>query len=208
MRSLLMLMLAAAVLLFVVGFWDFAKSVRTPARPDAPPQSQAIVALTGGSTERLSTGVELLEQQRGQRLFISGVNRVVTDQELFSLLHVDPALARCCVDLGRTADDTLGNAAETAEWARAHHFRRLILVTDDYHMPRSSYELQLAMPEADIYPYPVRTRFTDPAIWRSDLAAAVRLGGEYVKYQAIRAREWLIDLGRKPQPADADIAQQ
>jgi uncharacterized SAM-binding protein YcdF (DUF218 family) len=185
--------LLVVVIAFIAGFWKFAENVRE--RPEAPPQSDAIVALTGGSSARLSTGVRLLEQRKGERLSISGVNRIVTDGELYHALEVDPALGECCIDIGRSADDTLGNAAETAAWAREHGYRRIILVTDDYHMPRSYAELSLAMPEAQIHPYPVRTRFTDPALWRSDLGAAGRLGAEYVKYLVIRGREALIDLG-------------
>jgi hypothetical protein len=48
----------------------------------------------------------------------------------------------------------------------------------------------------------VRTRWTDPKLWRSDPVAASRLGAEYVKFLVIRGRESLIDLGRgkeKPQ---------
>ncbi|GAM98364.1 hypothetical protein U91I_01997 [alpha proteobacterium U9-1i] len=186
--------LILGVILFVAGFWQFAERVRTPETPEEPPQSQAIVALTGGSLDRLSTGVRLLQEQRAERLLISGVNDIVTDEELFALLDIDPAVANCCVDLGRDADDTLGNAAETASWARDHNYRRIILVTDDYHMPRSLAELSIALPEAEIHPYPVRTRFTDPSVWRSDLTAAGRLAGEYVKYMVIRGREALIDL--------------
>ena len=128
------------------------------------------------------------------KLFISGVNRLVTDNELFHALNVDPSTAQCCVDLGRSAEDTLGNASETAAWAREHHYRRLILVTDDYHMPRADAELSLAMPEAQIYRYPVRTRWTDPRLWRSDVMAASRVGAEYVKFLVIRGREALIDM--------------
>jgi uncharacterized SAM-binding protein YcdF (DUF218 family) len=192
------------VVAFVAGFWSFALNVRREAEP--PPDAQAIVALTGGSMERLTTGVRLLEQRKGERLLISGVNRVVTDEELLqAALEVDPELARCCIDLGRSAQDTLGNASETAAWAREHHYTRIILVTDDYHMPRSQAELSLAMPEAEIYPYPVRTRWTDPALWRSDLGAASRIGAEYVKYLVIRGREALIGLGGNG-GADADEA--
>lgn len=190
MRSLLLWACIVALLFFIGGFWNFAARVRAEARP--PPQAQAIVALTGGSVERLSTGVALLQEHKGERLLISGVNRVVTDEELLhGVLDVAPELARCCIDLGRAAEDTLGNAAETAIWARAHHYTSLILVTDDYHMPRSLAELRLALPEADLYPYPVRTHWTDPALWRSDLGAATRLGEEYVKYLAIAWREAL-----------------
>ncbi|MEQ1617005.1 MAG: YdcF family protein [Terricaulis sp.] len=190
---------ALAVVFWLVGFWRFAEQVRAPAIP--PPHADAIVALTGGSLHRLSTGVALLAAHKGERLLISGVNRAVTDDELLrDALRVDPDLAHCCIDLGRAADDTLGNAAETAAWARAHHYRRIILVTDDYHMPRSRLELSLAMPEAEIHPFPVRTRWTNPALWRSDLGAASRVGAEYVKYLVIRGREALIGLFRRAAP--------
>ncbi len=200
MQRLLLLAALACAALFVAGFWGFAERVRQT--PEPPPQAQAIVALTGGSLERLSTGVRLLEERKGERLLISGVNRIVTDGELFAALNVDPELGNCCVDLGRTADDTLGNASETAAWAREHRYRSIILVTDDYHMPRSYTELTLAIPEAEIHPYPVRTRYTDPALWRSDLSTASRLGAEYVKYLIIRGREALLDLGRSEPAAD------
>jgi len=204
MMRLGVIALLALAVAFIVGFWRFAENVRMP--PEPPPPSEAIVALTGGSMERLATGVRLLEQRKGERLLISGVNRIVTDGELYHALNVDPELGECCIDIGRSADDTLGNAAETAAWAREHGYTRLILVTDDYHMPRSYAELSVAMPEAEIYPYPVRTRFTDPKLWRSDLGAAARLGAEYVKYLVIRGREALIDLGSNDAPARGEHA--
>lgn len=191
-RALIILILAAGAMFFAAGFWSFARSVRSAA-PE-PPQAEAIVALTGGSLERLTTGVRLLKQDRGERLLISGVNRDVADHELYELLDIDPALGECCVDLGRGAEDTLGNASEAAEWARRHGYARIILVTDDYHMPRSQTELAIAMPEVEIIPYPVRTRYTDPALWKSDITVASRIGGEYVKYLMIRGREAVIRL--------------
>ncbi len=185
---------------FVLGFWSFAERVRVPAQE--PERADGIVALTGGSLERLTTGVRLLEEHKGDRLLISGVNRIVTDEELLdAALNVDPRLADCCIDLGRGAEDTLGNAAETAAWAREHNYRRLILVTDDYHMPRSHAELSLALPEVEIVPYPVRTRWTDPALWRTDLGAASRIGAEYVKYLVIRGREAVLNLGKSEDEA-------
>lgn len=201
MRGLFTFAMIIAVLAFVAGFWSFAQSVRRPA--EEPERADAIVALTGGSLERLTTGVRLLEEQKGERLLISGVNRVVTDEELLdAALNVDPALA-ARIDLGRSAEDTLGNAAETAAWAREHNYTRIILVTDDYHMPRSHAELSLALPEAEIVPYPVRTRWTDPALWRSDLGAASRIGAEYVKFLVIRGREAVMSLGESEEESAA-----
>lgn len=202
LRALISGLIILAAVAFIAGFWAFANGLRTTAV--APEHADAIVALTG-SDERIETAVRLLQEHRGQRLLISGVNRDVADHELYQAMHIDTATARCCVDLGRSAEDTLGNASETAVWARARHYDKLILVTDDYHMPRSLTELSLALPEAQIYPYPVRTRWTDPALWRSDLSAASRLGSEYVKYLMIRGREALIELG-KPDETKRDRA--
>jgi uncharacterized SAM-binding protein YcdF (DUF218 family) len=204
MRGVFLWAVIVFAIAFIAGFWSFALNVREEAQ--APPQADAIVALTGGSLERLTTGVRLLEEHKGRRLLISGVNRIVTDQELYDALKVNAELGECCIDVGRSAEDTLGNASETAAWAREHRYTNIILVTDDYHMPRSQAELELALPEAEIHPYPVRTRWTDPKVWRSDLSAATRLGAEYVKYLVIRGREALIGLGSneaEPQPDDA-----
>lgn len=204
MRGVFLWAVIVFAVAFIAGFWSFALNVREEA--SAPPQADAIVALTGGSLERLTTGVRLLEENKGERLLISGVNRIVTDQELYDALQVNRELGECCIDVGRSAEDTLGNASETAAWAREHRYTNIILVTDDYHMPRSRAELELALPEAEIHPYPVRTRWTDPKVWRSDLSAATRLGAEYVKYLVIRGREALIGLGSnsaEPRPENA-----
>lgn len=196
LRGVMLGVLTLGALAFLIGFVAFAHGVREAAAPSPAPEAEAIVTLTGGSTERLETGVRLLEQAHGRRLLISGVNPQVKDQELFALLHLDGALAHCCVDLGRSAEDTLGNASETAAWARRNGFRKLILVTDDYHMPRSFAELRIALPEAEIIPYPVETRWTQGSRWRTDMDAAARIGGEYVKYLTIRAREALIEMNK------------
>ena len=80
----------------------------------------------------------------------------MTRPQLQTLIGAAKPVFDCCIDLGFTAENTLGNARETAEWARAKGYHRLILVTADYHMPRARLELKAAMPEADIAPYPVR----------------------------------------------------
>jgi hypothetical protein len=87
MRKFFGLALALGLIAFVIGFWRFAESVRAPEHMPPPPEADAIVALTGGSLERLETGVRLLEEKKGERLLISGVNRVVTDAELFHALN-------------------------------------------------------------------------------------------------------------------------
>src|SRR5262249_22163212 len=119
--------------------------------------TDAIVVLTGGSL-RLESGIELLREGKGRKLFVSGVNQQV---DLDKLLRISGNsrdwfmdLAVCCVALGHEADDTLGNARETARWIRQQGFRSLRLVTAWYHMPRSLLEFDRAMPEIDILAHP------------------------------------------------------
>jgi uncharacterized SAM-binding protein YcdF (DUF218 family) len=206
LRGVLIACLTAAVLAFGIGFWSFARSVHDVAVPDPVPEADAVVSLTGGSLDRLRTGMMLLAAGHGRRLLISGVNPKVTDKEMIALLHGGPELYRCCVDLGRSAEDTLGNASETAAWARRNGFHSLIVVTDDYHVPRSLLELKLAMPGVTLTPYPVPTRITRPGVWGADGRAAARLGGEYVKYLIIRLREALLSLDGRRKQADPQAA--
>jgi uncharacterized SAM-binding protein YcdF (DUF218 family) len=181
-----------------IGFWlglvGFAENIRTSRPPTPLPEADAIVALTGGTRARLDEGMRLLAEGRGRRLLISGVNPKVKDAELAALLTGPPELFACCVDLGRYAEDTLGNAAETAAWARRNSFSRIILVTDDYHLPRSLAELRTALPEADLIGYPVATRLATENVWQRDLGAAGELATEYVKFLLVRAREGLLSL--------------
>lgn len=189
LRGALLAVVTAAIAAFGLGYIAFANGVER-ATPQHPlPEADAIVALTGGDADRLVTAMKLLQEGRGRRLLISGVNPQVKDADVFEILDAPPELIACCVDLGRQAKDTLGNASETAAWARRNGFSRLIVVTDDFHMPRSLAELRVALPQAQLTPYPVPTSLSEPGAWQRDLRSATALGGEYVKYLAIRARE-------------------
>lgn len=191
-RALFLVAMLAGLAALVLGFVDYARAVHRLRPPDPPPHAQAIVALTGGSLERLRTGVRLLEEGYGQRLLITGVNPAATDQDIAVVLGVNAARFECCVDLGRSASDTIGNAAETAAWANAHEFREIILVTEDYHMARSLIELRLALPQAQFTAYPVASRLGQPGAWQGDPQLAARLGAEYLKLLIIQAREGLM----------------
>lgn len=203
LRGAFLAFLTAVFLALMIGFYGFAKTVHETRAPDPAPEADAIVALTGGSLERLQKGVDLLAEGRGRRLLISGVNPKVTNAELADLLGGEGELFACCIDVGRYAEDTLGNAAETAAWAKRNGFGEIILVTDDYHMPRSLTELRIALPEATFVAYPVPTKVSRPGSWQRDAGAAGRLGVEYLKYLAIRAREGLRALDAPPPKPEA-----
>jgi uncharacterized SAM-binding protein YcdF (DUF218 family) len=181
-------------LIWVSGLLAFADRVTRLTPADIPAPADGIVALTGASDLRLEAATDLLESGKG-RLLVSGVNRRASRRDVWGVTGAAKPLFDCCVDLGFTAADTLGNAREAAQWARAMRYRRLILVTADYHMPRAMIELRAALPEATIEPYPVATPVLDARHWAATSLGARRMIVEYSKYLAILAREATLGLG-------------
>ncbi|KAK0350061.1 hypothetical protein LTR94_030552, partial [Friedmanniomyces endolithicus] len=120
-------LIAVVALMWLTGLFVFAERVRefTPA-PD-PARADAVVSLTGPSAERVNAAIRLLEQGKGDRLLISGVNREVRRQELRALTPGSSKLFNCCVDLGFESENTVGNAQEIAAWARSKGYDDLIV---------------------------------------------------------------------------------
>ncbi len=127
-----------------------------PTGPEAPGRkTDAVVVLTGGA-DRIGEGVRLLGEGRAPVLFVSGVGAGVTAERLLELAEYsgDRALA-CCIELGRTARDTVGNAAEVAIWAAERGARSLRIVTAAYHLPRALHLLRRAAPGVEMLAHPV-----------------------------------------------------
>ncbi|HEX8233192.1 MAG TPA: YdcF family protein [Caulobacteraceae bacterium] len=204
MKSLALLLIL--VFAWVAGLLAFAARIERSTPPPESERAQGIVALTGRSNARIAEAMQLLEDRKGQRLLISGVNPEATREDIRSVARAPSGLFDCCVDLGFSAADTAGNARETAVWARRYGFKRLIVVTSDYHLPRSLLELKGAMPEAELQGYPVRTEELDSGRWWRAPASSRRMITEYSKYVVILAREAFLSLGPRNPEAGAEPA--
>jgi uncharacterized SAM-binding protein YcdF (DUF218 family) len=180
LRRAIVLITGAALLLFALGFIMFASVVtRTPAVAD--PRADGIVVLTGES-RRIAEGARLLKEGRAERMLISGVNRHTGKRALIKISGLPEQQFDCCVDLGYTAHDTVGNANETRAWATERRYATLIVVTASYHMPRSLAELSLALPSARLVPHPVTPAGFPESRWWLSPAVARRLFSEYIKF--------------------------
>jgi uncharacterized SAM-binding protein YcdF (DUF218 family) len=173
--------------------------------------TDAIVVLTGGSL-RLQSGIDLLRQGKGRKLFVSGVNQQVDLDDLLGVSGHAPDWALCCIVLGHQADDTFGNAQETAQWIRGQGFHSLRLVTAWYHMPRSLLEFDRAMPEIDIVAHPVFPDQVKQERWWAWRGTAALLVNEYVKYLGALARPLIerrrpATIGRPDEAARAEMPQ-
>src|SRR3546814_336400 len=98
--------------LLTIGFVVFV--ARLPRTVDDPAsRTDAIVVLTGGS-DRVSTGMRLLEAGLARDLLISGVPEAVRLGDIIALEPDVAGRATCCITLGRAATAPLGNAEEAA----------------------------------------------------------------------------------------------
>jgi uncharacterized SAM-binding protein YcdF (DUF218 family) len=194
-------------LIWFSGLLAFAGRVQqqTPARAPAP--AEGIVALTGANGgERLTAAMGLLEDGYGRRVLVSGVNKQASREDIRNVSRAVRRLYDCCVDLGFTAADTVGNARETAAWAGAMRYSRLIIVTADYHMPRAMLELNAVLRGTGVtaQTYAVPTRALKARDWWRNPGAARLMVLEYCKYLAILGREAVLGLGPREAPAAQD----
>jgi uncharacterized SAM-binding protein YcdF (DUF218 family) len=171
------------------GFLRFAEEVASFSQPSPPGVARAdgIVVLTGGAL-RLDVAFDLLKQGLADRLLISGVNPGTSVDTLARLTHTPREWFDCCVDVDYAALNTIGNAEMAARWAADRGFDELILVTSDYHMPRSLWEFERLGTVRSLTPFAV----TRPDLW-SEREGPSRTGmrvlvTEYAKLVLARLR--------------------
>jgi len=179
-------LLGLAGMVFVAGFLWFVRGL--PLAEQAPSQrAEGIVVLTG-SAFRIKDAVELLAGGYGRRLLITGVHPTTRSAEIASLMPEYQRWFTCCIDLGHSAINTIGNAIETRGWAREQGFKSLIVVTSNFHLPRAMAELGHQLPDVTLVPFPVVSERLHVASWWSYPATARLLFSEYLKYIVAVAR--------------------
>lgn len=165
-------------------------------------ETDAIVVLTGGSN-RLDYGLMLLAQDKGDKLFISGVHDKSTPEAL--LRHVTSPELRAklaeggsgTIVLGHEAENTIGNAEETSRWLKNENYHSIRLVTANYHMPRSLVEFRYAIPDLLIVPEPVFPDDFKLSTWWMDTESRRLVLSEYHKFLACKLRHWIVSATRE-----------
>lgn len=172
--------LYAALLICLLLIWNFNDYWRAVGAIEraAPTDINAIVVLTGGP-KRVRAGLELLAAGASDRLIISGVGENVTTDAILNANSDVKLDLPVNIEIDR-ARDTAENAAEIAAWAAANDIKTILLVTADYHMPRSLLLFGKAAPNLVIRPYPVDAGADVPthvAEWLKLRATTLGFGG-------------------------------
>lgn len=177
---------AGTLSLLLGGFIAFAQHVDRIQPSETLPEADGIVVWTGKGGGRLQAGVDLLRAKKGERLLISGVHEDNGITQITEVTGLSTELADCCLDLDYAAEDTIGNARETASWAEALNYDHIILVTSAYHMPRAKVEIAATAGRIRITPYPVER--ANNRKWYKSGERTKRLAQEYSKLLLAYAR--------------------
>jgi len=181
--------------LWFAGLCWFVAQIPTEPTNDTTP-TDVIVVLTGGGG-RLEYGLQLLAEHKGRVLFISGVSKGVSLQNI--LLKATPAVRNelasqpaGSIVLGHKAVNTIGNAEETTLWMKGQSYKSIRLVTSSYHMPRSVSEFREAMPGIIIVPDPSFSGDFSLQYWWLDTENRALVLSEFHKFIAGQLRHVLI----------------
>ncbi|MDR2724330.1 MAG: YdcF family protein [Holosporaceae bacterium] len=120
-----------------------------------------IVVLTGGPN-RIARAIQLLKSHEPKNIFISGV------YEKTILRDILPEGSKEGVNffLGKQARNTRENALEINEWVIHNNILEILLITSDYHIPRSIMELKAINSSLQIHSCGVKSRFCLGFVWR------------------------------------------
>ncbi len=177
------LSLFCGVAVLATGFFLYLSEIDRLANGAVSGPVDGIVVLTGGKA-RIETAIELLKDGKAKRLLISGAHPGSSSADIRRAVKGSRPLFDCCIDIDNAALDTVGNAEQSSRWAKLNGFRSIIVVTSDYHMPRSLIEFRRKMPGAVIIPFEASAgNSAIERLW-ADMSTMGVLMPEYAKYLA------------------------
>lgn len=148
--------------------------------------ADAIIVLTG-DTGRIEYGLELLAGNAAKILFISGAGEKVTVKDILhkAKVNIREGINESAIVLGHQAENTIGNAEEIKKWLQNTTYKKIILVTSNYHIPRSLLELSTTLPNISITTAPVIANDNELLL------------SEYHKYIASKLRHLFVSVTQK-----------
>ncbi len=178
------------VLCWFAGFAAFNYYI-THYKTDTTSKTDAIIALTGGSN-RIKEAVDLLNKDYSSVLFISGVEKNVSLENIMQTQKLSLKKGKK-IFIGRASTNTLENAIETNEWIKKNNIRSIRLVTSNYHLPRSYTEFKFRNKDVDIIVNPVFSDKVSSEWWKNG-GSFLLTASEYSKFLLVWAKCFVVKL--------------
>ncbi len=187
-----LLIVGGFFLIWGFGFYLFVNEIpRHKFDMSLVEKADGIVVLTGG-VGRLELGLSLLISGKAKKLLISGVDIDIDKGKLLQKQQIDILKIDCCVILGHKANNTFGNAIETARWMASEGFNSIHIVTANYHLPRSLLEFDRVLPNMTVFSHVVHPKKVHLNKWWKWPGTIRLLLAEYNKYLITKLRILLI----------------
>ena len=166
---------------FVGGYIWFARQISYQEVSEIK-KAEAIIVLTGGA-DRVADGLKVLSEGHAERLLISGVSAGTNASDMTKNFPQYRDVIECCVELGYKAQNTVGNAEEALAFTKRHGLHKaLIIVTSNYHMPRTLLETKASLGSIELIPYPVIPERLKGRFWWNSLDMSRLIFVEYIKF--------------------------
>ena len=179
-------------LLFLIAYFfielnSFKEKILT-LQKDPINLSSKVVILTGG-TNRIKEGFEVIykldkKSITNLKVLVSGTGKGFSKLSLQEKLNpgFDLRLIECCVELDSVSHNTYSNAIETSKWVSKNNIEEILLITSNYHIPRSILEFQNKMPNLKILYYPIIPKKHQINKWLKSFETFSLIFIEYCKY--------------------------
>jgi hypothetical protein len=186
-KTFFTLIITLLVSYFFLELFNFKATIINLQKNQVGMTSQ-IVILTGG-TNRIKEGFEIINKfdeksKKNIKILVSGTGKGFTKLSLQKKLNSNLylKLIECCVELDGVSKDTYSNANETSKWVNKNNIKEILLITSNYHMPRSILEFNNIMPNLKILPYPIKPEQHQINEWLKSFETFSLVFIEYCKY--------------------------
>ena len=151
------------LLIWVFGFIFFINHVRLLSEDQKNFKGIDYIIVLTGAKERIAEGMKLLSKHPNAKLLISGVSQEVylkQIKEIYSFYKLDDRIIKR-ITLGRLATNTIENFIESDIWLILNGLYDkindlyIVVVTSDYHIPRSKILFDNIIKYSDIKYHPV-----------------------------------------------------
>lgn len=120
----------------------------------------AVVILTGGKG-RIKNGIELARKLSCKKILISGVNVRTNLKDIQKTQLKQTKHEGLTIDIGYSAKNTLENSKEALYWCEENSIKSALIVTSDYHIPRTKIEFAKSKNDIKILFYGVKSEEID-----------------------------------------------
>jgi uncharacterized SAM-binding protein YcdF (DUF218 family) len=115
-----------------------------------------------GDSRRIAHAFNLVKSSGAKNIFISGVHEKALLKDIQPQEENSGSIK---VFLGKQAKNTNENAREIDEWVKQNNISEVLLITSDYHMPRSIMELKYRNNSLQVHQYGVKSKFNRNFVW-------------------------------------------